>query len=293
MSITYPQLIVNADDFGLSPAVNAAVLQAHQRGIVTSTTVMINLPHAEAGLAQALAETPNLGLGLHLNLNQGKPVSPPTSVPSLVDEHGQFYPIERLAEVALGYDGDELYEEIAAQIERFIALTGHPPTHLDAHYHVALMHPLALEAVLHLAAEYSLPKRDVAVHGLTPEQAVATVQHFMPFIPKEFVLPLVDQLQQVLADGPPAIFPARFENRFHAPHNTLGDLLNILTDVAQTQRPTELMIHVGFAEDAGVKNGASRQREFDAICHSATQEVVERLGIRLVNYKTLAGSSKD
>jgi len=69
------KLIVNADDFGRSPGINRGILDAHLNGIVTSTTVMINYPDAAPGLEQALLKAPDLGIGLHLNLTSGRPVS--------------------------------------------------------------------------------------------------------------------------------------------------------------------------------------------------------------------------
>ena len=71
------RLIVNADDFGRSPGINRGILEAHLRGIVTSTTVMVNCPAAALGLERALAEAPDLGIGLHITLTAGRPLSPP------------------------------------------------------------------------------------------------------------------------------------------------------------------------------------------------------------------------
>ena len=71
------RLIVNADDFGWSEAVTAGILQAHQGGILTSTTVMMNLPGAAAAIDRARREAPNLAVGVHLNLTEGEPAGAP------------------------------------------------------------------------------------------------------------------------------------------------------------------------------------------------------------------------
>ena len=76
------RLIVNADDFGRAPGVNQGILDAHTHGIVTSTTVMINYPDAPAGIERAQADAPDLGLGLHLNLTSGPPISAPEDIAS-------------------------------------------------------------------------------------------------------------------------------------------------------------------------------------------------------------------
>src|SRR5262249_22987939 len=111
-------LIVNADEFGLTEHVNYGIVEAHQHGAVTSTTMLANMwafDHA-AGLARA---HPTLAVGVHLNLTHGRPVLPPARVPTLVDQDGHFYRrspfIRRLLrrEVRI----DEVIAECRAQIE--------------------------------------------------------------------------------------------------------------------------------------------------------------------------------
>ena len=82
-------LIVNADDFNLTEGVSRGILEAHRRGIVTSTTVMVNLPGLEQSRSLA-RQAPRLGVGLHLNLTFGPPVLPAREVPSLVDDSSRF-----------------------------------------------------------------------------------------------------------------------------------------------------------------------------------------------------------
>src|ERR687896_2728566 len=81
------QLVVNADDFGISRGVNRGIVEAHRSGLVTSASLMANLPAAEDALTRA-ATCPDLGLGLHLTLSAGRPLSPPEQLPSLVDGTG-------------------------------------------------------------------------------------------------------------------------------------------------------------------------------------------------------------
>lgn len=280
-----PKLIVNADDFGYTPKVTEAIIHGHLHGIITSSTVMINLPTAATGLALAQEKAPDLALGLHINLTHGQPISPLAHVKSLVDDNGHFYSIERLPEVSAQFDGDELYEEIAAQIERFMSLTGKLPTHLDSHYHITFLHPLALEAMLTLAAEHTLPMRGTSVEALeNTTNIVEQVQLFMPYMPEAFIIELVEQLKTISNNAPQGYFPVYFENRFHDPHNALGDLLNILTDVPTNPLPVEIMCHPGYKDDPGVSNGRARQLELETLCHPATREVVEKMGITLTNF---------
>jgi len=86
------KVIVNADDFGLTQGVNEGIVKAYQEGILTSATLMANMP----GFDQAveLAGThPELGVGLHLNILRGHPLSPAQTVGSLLSKGPSFYSV--------------------------------------------------------------------------------------------------------------------------------------------------------------------------------------------------------
>ena len=68
------KLIVNADDYGMTKGVNLGIIEAHKKGIVTSTTLMVTMPEVEHGLALS-KDCPNLGIGLHLNCTLNKPLT--------------------------------------------------------------------------------------------------------------------------------------------------------------------------------------------------------------------------
>ena len=89
-------LIINADDFGMAAGVTNAIVDCHNNGIVTSTTLMTNMPDAEraADLSRPLKA---LGVGVHLNLTEGRPLTDSALLPDLVDESGEFFPHETLA----------------------------------------------------------------------------------------------------------------------------------------------------------------------------------------------------
>ena len=82
-------LIVNADDLGRTPGINAGVFEAHARGILTSATLMVGFP-ASRQAARQLDSHPGLGVGLHVTLTGDRPLSPAAAVPSLVDEQGRL-----------------------------------------------------------------------------------------------------------------------------------------------------------------------------------------------------------
>jgi predicted glycoside hydrolase/deacetylase ChbG (UPF0249 family) len=139
-------LVVNADDFGRSRGVNAGVLAAHERGIVTSASLMVRWPAAREA-ADYARERPQLGIGLHLDLGEW------------VYADGTWAP---LYEVVRLNDDDAVHDEISRQVDRFRELTGRDPTHVDSHQHVHRREPVRA-AALELARALSVPLR-----GCTP-----------------------------------------------------------------------------------------------------------------------------
>jgi predicted glycoside hydrolase/deacetylase ChbG (UPF0249 family) len=280
------RLIVNADDFGAAASVNRGILHAYHNGIVTSTTVMINCPDAAPGLEQALASAPDLGIGLHLNLTEGRPVSPPESIPSLVNPDGFFYDMDDWPARLKTFEGEHIQREVTAQINRFIALTGRPPDHLDSHCHTTYLHPAGMRAMLVASRQYNIPMRQARADAPI-EIAVRMLQSLMPSLSDYDARGLVEQLQAVIAEGPAPFWPARFEMGF-APHRaTLGDLLVILTNLPDDS-PTELMTHPGFADDVQPERHAWRANEVSHLTHAAALECVRSEGIELITFGDLS-----
>lgn len=151
-------LILNADDYGLSPGVGRGIRSAFLHGALTSTTAMTNLPDAAAEIALARAETPGLPIGVHLCLTFGTPISPPQSIPSLTDSHGSFLTRRPFLERLESIRPDDAEREWRAQIEALLRC-GAIPDHLDSHHHVSYLSPALFERMLALADEYHLAIR--------------------------------------------------------------------------------------------------------------------------------------
>lgn len=134
-------LIVNADDFGLARCVNRGIIRAHERGILTSTTLLANGPAFDDAVSLARS-APGLGVGVHLNLVRGRPLTPPAEVPLLVDAGGRFdFPAFRRHLRSGGKGrGDDAAAQAAREYARQIArvrAAGLCPTHVDAERHHA------------------------------------------------------------------------------------------------------------------------------------------------------------
>ena len=146
MKLPPKRLVVNADDLGYDPEIDRGILEAHERGIVTSATAMVDTPFAAAALRSA---PPSLGVGLHAVLDRA---------------------LSRLRAEA----------ELRRQIDRFRELRGAAPTHLDSHKHHHAR-PELLDAFGAVAAEQRLPVRamDGAIRNPLRAAGVRTTEHFL------------------------------------------------------------------------------------------------------------------
>jgi predicted glycoside hydrolase/deacetylase ChbG (UPF0249 family) len=238
-------LIVNADDLGYDPAVTRGIVEAMDRGIVTSTTLMVNSPYAEAAAASARGRR----VGLHLNLARWRPVWP--HFPPELLEGGE------LAEGRAGALTAEVVErEALAQLERLEALLGAPATHVDVHKHLH-RHPGVLEGLLRAASVRRVPVRalDAPMRQSVRARGLAATDGFIGDAGSE-------------------------------PYWTLAALRRELE--ALPDGLTELMCHPGYAPEV-VRSGYSVQREVElqTFTHAGARRLVERLGIRLVDFSTL------
>lgn len=145
------QLIINADDFGLHPTVNKAVIAGYRKGCLTSTSLIIN-GDAWQEAVEFARENTGLGIGVHLTLVGEKPVTDPALIPSLVDNQGRFLGNYSVFAARFGCGGVKLSEvrrELTAQLERASAC-GISFTHIDSHQHLHVF-PGVLDIVLELA----------------------------------------------------------------------------------------------------------------------------------------------
>jgi chitin disaccharide deacetylase len=249
-----PQLIVTADDFNLSEGVSRGIVDAHQHGIVTETSVMVNfgdLQHAAA----MLAATPRLAVGLHLNITRGRPVAPPSAVTELLGTNGQFcgspqaLPAQMRSAAVRG--------EFEAQLDTFVRAFGHLPQHLDTHHHVH-QHPVVLDVFLDLAVSLRLPVRSIDA----PMRANMTARGL----------------------GSPAHF---LGDAGDEPYWTVTRLLSTIPTLSPGV--TELMCHPGYFDDTIAYSRYGRQRDVErqALCAPEVASRLRQQGVQLVTYAAL------
>ena len=249
------RLVVNADDFGRTPGVNAGVVEAHLHGIVTSATVMVLEPAAEEGVADARRRAPRLSLGLHFALTGGGlPASSPDRVRSLLID-GRFPRLP--ADFPNDLSADEIARELDAQIFLFGKMAGGPPSHLDSHHHSAL-HPSVQPVFASAALRLGIPAR-------------------------ASTLAARDELR---ASG--VRTPDRFIDDFYGKGVTPEKLRSILRGLKD--ETTELMCHPGHPDEkllSGSSYARERERELALLCDPETKTLVVERGIELVSFREL------
>lgn len=265
------RLIINADDYGRSPDISRGIRQAHLRGIVTSTTCMMNIPTTAADIALALQETPRLGMGVHLVLTMGKPILPREKVPTLVDENGNNRKYNPFLANLPNLNLDEVKAEWHAQVEAFVKAAGRKPTHLDSHHHSSYFSPALFRAMLELAKQYGCAIRFPFVKNEIWRELEETNKH-VPGLIREF--------------NPPR--PDCFISRFYdedATHEKLLDIIHGLGDGT-----SEIMCHPGYVDEAFVNESIynrQRERELEIVTDPTTREAIRVNRIELITFADL------
>lgn len=284
------QLIVNADDYGTTPGVSRGILRAHSEGIVTSTSVMINMPAAAEWTRRAVEEAPDLGLGLHFTLTAGPPVSDQADVGSLVGSDGSFLPRQTIAMNAHRLDRAQVEREMRAQIEAFTRIAGRAPDHLDSHHHITYVSPPLAQLTITLAAELGVPIRNpLPTHEDIPALA-AWIDRQVGYAPGEAYVAELANILGAMTSSAGVRTPDAFVAAFYGDRATLGDLLLVLLDLPEGI--SELMCHPGEVDDElRAKSGYLDQRETElaALTAPSTREVLNTEFIQLLNFGDLQG----
>ncbi len=270
------RLIVNADDYGLTPGVSSGILDAHAAGFVTSTSMMVRCVGWEDGVAR-LRSAPGLGVGLHFNLLVGAPLA---AAPSLRGPSGAFLSLGALARRALS--GGVRARDVAAECEAQLAAlagAGIRPTHIDSHRHTHAL-PVVHAAVARVAAARGLPLRRPV------ESALRFGAH--PIGQGRRAL-IVWSWRVSSAGAPPIRAPDRFIGMSLQGGRHFAARLARVLDTLRAGT-TELMVHPGRVDDAllGLDGYTwAREGERSALVDPALAGRVRRLGIALVHFGAL------
>lgn len=288
------QLIVNADDFGLTEQVSRGILDAHREGIVTSTTLMANGKAFEwaVSLGRGLCQ---LSIGVHLNLSEGLPVAPAINIPSLVDLEGRLHlsPGRLLLGIATRQVNiADVETEFRQQITKVIE-AGIMPTHLDGHQHVHVLPGIA-DLVIRLAREFKIPSircpqedppRRSALRRGTNSRVAVVKQYFVGRAVSYFA----QRFRQKLADAG-LLCPAHFYGLSQTGFLDATSIEAILDYLPKGV--SELMCHPGYVDADLVKSGtrllAQREAEIRALTAHEVRRLLSDRGIHLISYRQLA-----
>jgi len=279
------RLVINADDFGLCVGVNKAIAEAHTNGVLTSATIMTNMPAAEQ--AAELAKTlPNLGVGVHLNLTDGKPICRDAIVKCLSDSKGNFHLSPgKLAILSLisGKVRSAVEAELAAQIQ-WVIDNCLKPTHLDSHKHIHSF-PAIFPIVCRLAKRFGIP---AIRYTYEPKHLCQ-----MPW-------PFTDRNGRKRAATVRTMAKVnRWQNRsFFKTEAILGVAhtgninVNFFRAVSlyNTAATAEVMTHPGYTFDldsSKTRLVGQRQVELEALCSEKTKRYFKEAGIKPVHYGQL------
>ena len=288
------KLIVNADDFGLTERVNQAIIKGHQEGIITSTSLLANGCAFNSAVALA-KQAPALGVGVHLNLTEGAPLSPPSCLEGLVSSGGSFNLTSiRLARFLLSrtVKVGAVERELRAQIEKLLT-AGIQPTHLDSHKHMHLF-PTIFGVLMKLAVEYGIGgircvrERVTHMGQLVRQHRGASSrilkQHLVGFTLSLLSMPQRPKLRRVRLKFPAYCMGITATGFLDAKY--LLEILEALPDGT-----TELICHPGTV-DVDLRRTPTRlleqrEQELQAMLAAETKETLVRQGIRLISYAGL------
>lgn len=292
------RLIVNADDFGLTPGVNRAIVEAHQHGIVTSATLMAGARAFDQAVDQARLAVSNggrLSVGCHVVLVDGVPLSPPAQIPSLIeaaDNAARFRKsLGSFATAALTgqIKACELEAEATAQIRR-IQQAGVAPSHFDTHKH-AHMFPAVLRPLLQAAKACGIP---AVRNPFGPGDSLSLAR-----VASSFKLAKRFAQMSVLRS-----FASNFRREVarHGLRTTDGAVgvqvtgildLDIFVEIASKlpEGTWEFVCHPGYSDTdldgVSTRLRASRGQELEVLTSAEAKRALDKHGVQLISYNEL------
>ena len=273
------RLIIHADDAGMSHSVNVATIDALEKGIVTSASVMVPCPWFKE-FALYAKEHPQYCYGIHLTLNsewdnyRWGAVAGNARVPSLVDSEGYLW--DGTDQVQQHVKADEVRIELKAQIDRAIEF-GMPLSHLDTHMGSVMTRPDLVEVYVQLGLEYKLPV--LFFNKLSPEMAreypaIAARQEWATGQLSAAGLPMLDNLMQFYGGEIPA------------------KRLEIYQQAIQKmpEGVTALLIHCGIDNEElkGITSSSPRRdQDYRIFTDTAMRDLIRENRVELISWKQL------
>jgi predicted glycoside hydrolase/deacetylase ChbG (UPF0249 family) len=268
-------VIIHADDAGMSHSVNRATIEAMERGIVSSASIMVPCPWFKEFAAYAKTH-PDKDFGIHLTLNsewenyRWGPVAGKDKVPSLVDKEGYLW--DNVAEVVANVKADEAHTELRAQIQRALDF-GVPLSHLDTHMGAVVSRPDLVEVYVKLGLEFNLPVFFLRNLGREiPDEGVRNRALQLVTELEKHKLPVLDHMTQLYTND-------SFENK----------KAQYLDAIANSKPGVHyLILHCGYDdEELRAITGSSKLRDTDRRVFTDEDFIaaVKKTGVQVVTWK--------
>jgi chitin disaccharide deacetylase len=282
-------LIVNGDDFGASAQTNAGIVRCHREGILTSTSLMVAEP-AAADAAVLAREYPELDVGLHLVVCQGRSVLEPGRLAALVDSRAAFTDSPVRAGLRYFFNRglrQKLIDECRAQIETHLRLIGYL-NHINGHLNLHV-HPVLIEILTGLAAEYRVPYL-----RLPREPVMTTMKLSADHGPRKLTEAVIFRTLSVRARRLMAQRGIGSVDWLFGLHQS-GHITERYLHGLLARLPDNCVIELYFhpAADIGARPPSpAAQREVELLTNPKLRDLLARHDIRLTTYRKLASNRR-
>jgi len=278
------RLIVNGDDFGFSPEVNAGILRAHRDGILRSASLMVAEPSARAA-GELARENPGLDVGLHAVVCRGRSMLGPPRLGAAVRASGEFTDSPVGAGLRYYFDRSmraAMTDELRAQVERHLELLGYL-NHIDGHlnFHV---HPLFADILVELAVEYKVPCIRL------PRERVMTTLHLRrdhaarKLVESIIFRALSLRTNRLMVERGLTSTDALF-GLHQSGHLSEDYVVGVIDRIREGT--TELYFHPA-ADIGGVPPAPEAQREVEILTSARVRDAIARNRIELITFADLA-----
>ena len=278
------RLIVNADDFGLSPEVNAGIVRAHRDGILRSASLMVAEPTARAA-AEMARDNPALDVGLHAVVCRGRSILDASRLGAALGPSGAFIDSPVAAGMRYFFDRSlrsAMTDELRAQVERHLELVGYL-NHIDGHlnFHV---HPLFADILVNLAVEYK-----VMCIRLPRERVMTTIRLRHDNVARKLIESIIfhtlsRRTSRMMAERGLTSSDALFglHQSGHLNEDYVVGVIDRIRDGT-----TELYFHPA-ADIGGVPPSVESQLEVEILTGARVRDAIVRNGVELITFADLA-----
>lgn len=291
------RVIINADDLGISKATNKAIVKAFREGILTSSSLMVNMPGYEDVVNNVIPNNPELGIGIHLSLNIGKSVLDSSKIPLLVNESGYFknsffklYILVQRNHDALVQIRDELDAQFAKVYSDNIKID-----HVNSQHHIHMI-PSIFDVVIELLMKYNCKILRLSDESFIFDYNRLSLGYYLtPIINGNFVKKIL--LSQFAKRNKKKLKNIQTTDYFLGILHTSNMSQEILNHILRSVKcgVTEIVTHPGFysnPEDGELRSNLlekflsskNRNVEFEALVNDSVKAEVEKNNIMLIRF---------